>query len=76
MTKPQNVGVGDLGVMQINCQQHPQGLRANQKSTKKYLCLFLNLRICSSGEPEQISHGFSKVTQGSSPLLASQQAGQ
>ena len=31
MTKPQNAGVGDVGVMQINCQQHPQGLRANQK---------------------------------------------
>ena len=32
MTKPQNAGVGDVGVMQINCQQHHQGLRVNQKS--------------------------------------------
>ena len=38
---------------------------------RTYLLLFLILRICSSEKPEQISHCFSKVTQGSSPLLAS-----
>ena len=98
MTKPQNAGVGGVEVMRIDCQQHSQGLRVNQKrfphshlptdpsrrlwmhllssvSEHTYAC-FLILSNCSSEKPEQISHGFSRVTQGSSPLLASLQAGQ
>ena len=38
--------------------------------------LFFILRICSSQKPEQMSHGDSRVTQGSSPLFASLQEGQ
>ena len=40
-----------------------------------YLHLFLILRSCSSAKVLQILHGFSLVTQGSSPLPASLQAG-
>ena len=35
MTKPQNAGVGDVEVKQINCQQHPEGLRVSQKRTPR-----------------------------------------
>ena len=41
---------------------------------RMYLRLFLILSNCSLEKLEQISHGFSRVTQGSSPLLDSLQA--